>query len=67
MGFSGDSDSKESAFYTGDLGSVPRLGRSPVEENGYPLKYPCLENCMDKGAWQATVDQVAKRWTELSD
>ena len=49
MGFSGDSDSKESAFYTGDLGSVPRLGRSPGGGRGNPLQYSCWENPMDRG------------------
>ena len=36
-----------------DVGSVPGLGRSPGERNGYPLQYSCLENTMDRGAWQA--------------
>ena len=58
--FPGSSDSKESACNAGDLGSIPGLGRSPGEGNGYPLQYCCLENHMDKGAWQATVHGVAK-------
>ena len=37
-----------------DMGSIPGLGRSPREGNGYPLQYFCLENSMDRGAWQAT-------------
>ena len=57
---SGGSDDKESACNAGDLGSVPGLGRSPGEENGYPLQYSCLENSMDRGAWQATVRGVAE-------
>ena len=44
---------KESACNVGDLGSIPGLGRSPGEGNGYPPQYSCLENSMDKGAWQA--------------
>ena len=40
---------------TGDVGLIPGLGRSPREGNGNPLQYPCLENPMDRGAWQATV------------
>ena len=44
MGFSGDSDGKESAFYAGDLGSIPMLGRSPGGGRGNPLQYSCLEN-----------------------
>ena len=51
----GSSDGKESAFNTGDLGSIPGSGRSPGGENGYPLQYSFLENSMDRGAWQATV------------
>ena len=38
---------KESACNAGDLGSIPGLGRSPGERNGYPLQYSCLENSMD--------------------
>ena len=40
---------------TGDMGSVPRLVRSPGGRNGNPLLYSCLENPMDRGAWWATV------------
>ena len=49
---------KESAFNGGDLGSILGLGRSRREGNGNPLQYSCLENPMDKGAWQATVHGV---------
>ena len=49
----GGSDAKESACNTGDLDSVPELGRSPEEENGYLLQNPCLENSMDREAWWA--------------
>ena len=45
----------------------PGLGRSPGVGNGSPLQYPCLENPMDGGAWQATVHEVAKSQTQLSD
>ena len=38
-----------------DTGSIPRSGRSPGEGNGNPLQYSCLENPIDRGAWQATV------------
>ena len=44
----------------GDLASIPGVGRSPGEGNGYPLQCSCLENYMDRGAWQATVHGVAK-------
>jgi len=46
-GFPGGSDGKESVCKAGDLGSIPGLGRSPGEGNGYPLRYSCLENAMD--------------------
>ena len=62
-GFSGGSDSKEFACNAGDLSSIPGSGQSPGEGNGNPLQYSCLENCMDRGAWRATVHRVAKSWT----
>ena len=40
---------------TGDVGSVPRLGRSPGGRHGNPLHYSRLENPMDRGIWQAVV------------
>ena len=49
MCFPGGSDDKETACNAGDLGSIPGLGRSPGEGNGYPLQYSCLENSMDRG------------------
>ena len=59
--FSGGSDSNESTFSVVDLGSIPGLRRSPGGEHGNPLQYFCLENPMDRGEWQATVDRVAKK------
>ena len=47
FGFSGCSEGKESACKAGDLDLIPGLGRSPGEENGYPLQYSCLDNSMD--------------------
>ena len=44
----------------GDAGSMPGLRRSPGEMNGNPLQYSCLENAMDRGAWQATVHGATK-------
>ena len=67
MGFLGGSESKESTCNAGDLGSIPGLGRSPGEGHGNPLQYSCLENHMDRGAWQATVHGVTKSQTRLSD
>ena len=43
-----------------DVGSLPQLGRSPEEGNGFPLQYSWLGNSMDRGAWQATVHGVAE-------
>ena len=50
---------------TGDTGSIPGLGRSLGGGNGNSLQYSCLENPMDGGAWQATVQRVTKSWTRL--
>ena len=60
-GFPGGSDSKDSACNAGDLGSIPALGRSPGEGNGYPLQYSCLENPMDRGAWWAIQSMGSQR------
>ena len=43
-----------------DTNSVPGLGRSPVRGNSNPLQYSCLENPMDRGAWQSAVHRVAE-------
>ena len=43
------------------------LGRSPAGGSGNPLQYSCLENPMDRGAWQATVHGVTKSQTRLTD
>ena len=59
--------SEESACKSGELGLIPGLGRSSGEGNGYPLQYSCLENSMDRVAWWATVHEVTKSWTQLSD
>ena len=45
---------------TGDLGSIPGLGRSPGEGNGNPLQYVCMENPVDRGAWWAPIHGGAK-------
>ena len=55
LGFPCVSAGKESVCNVGNLGSIPGLGRSPGEGNGYPLQYSCLETSMDRGAWWATV------------
>ena len=53
-GSPGGSDGKESACNAGDLGSIHGSGRCPGKGNGNPLQYSCLENPMDRGAWQTT-------------
>ena len=62
MGFPDSSAGKESACNVGDLGSIPRLGRSPGEGKGYPLQYSSLDNSM-----YYTVHGVTKSQTRLSD
>ena len=47
------------------MGLIPGPGRSPREGNGNPLQYSFLENPMDIGTWQATVQSMAKSWTQL--
>ena len=47
----------------GDPGSIPGLGRSPGEGNGYPLQYSHLENSMGRGGWRATVHGVTNSCT----
>ena len=60
MGFPHSSVSKESACNAGNPGLIPGSGRSPGEGNGNLLQYLCLENPMERGAWQATVHGVAR-------
>ena len=43
-----------------DVGSIPGLGRSPRVGNGNPVQYSFVQNPMDRGAWRATVQRVAK-------
>ena len=51
---------KESACNAGDPGSIPGSGGSPGERNGNPLQYSCLENPMDRGAWQVSAHSVTQ-------
>ena len=62
-GFLGGSDGRESAYNAGDLGWISELGRHAGGGHGNPLQYSCLENPMDRGAWQAIVHRVTKSWT----
>ena len=48
-----------------DTGSIPGSGISPEGGNGNPLQFSCLENVMDKGAWQATVHRVTQSQAQL--
>ena len=50
-----------------NLDSIPGSGRSPREGHGNPLRYCCLENSMDRGAWGAIVHGVAKSQTRLTE
>ena len=50
----------------GDMGLIPGLGRSPGKGKGNSLHYSCLQNCMDRGAWRATIHGIAKSQTRLS-
>ena len=58
-------ESTYSAGDRGDMGSIPGSGRSPGGGHGNPLQYSCLENAMDRGAWQATVHGITKSQTRL--
>ena len=67
VGFPGGSALKNPLANAEHVGLIPASGRSPGEGNGNPLHYSCLENPMDRGAWQVTVHGVANGWTQLSD
>ena len=56
MIFPGGSDGKETAYSAGDEDFIPGLGRCPGEGNGNLLKYSCLENSTDRGAWLQTME-----------
>ena len=55
-----DSVVKNPPANAGDTGLIPESGRAPGEGNGNPLQYFCLENPMDRGAWQGTIHEVTK-------
>ena len=65
LGFPGGSVVKNPPANAGDTGSITDLGRSPEEGNGNPLQDSCLENPMDRGAYQAIVQGVTKSQTQL--
>ena len=51
----------------GDLGSIPLSGRSPREGNDHLVHYSCLENSMDRGAWQSIIHGFTMSQTQLND
>ena len=59
------SSSKEAVCNAGDMGSIP-VRKIPRGGNDNPLQHSCLDNPMDKGAWQVTVYRVTKNQTQLS-
>ena len=61
LGFPGGSDGKASACNVGDLGLIPRLGRSPGEGKGCPLQYSGLENSMDYTPWGCKESDMTER------
>ena len=63
MGFPGGSDSKESAFNAGDLGSKPGLGRSPGGGHGNPFQCSCPGNPHGQRSLESYSPWVAKSWT----
>ena len=66
-GFSGGSNSKESACNAGDPGLIPGSERSPGGGNGNLFQFSCLENSMEGGSWQAIVHGIAKSQTQLKE
>ena len=60
LGFPCGSAGKEPTCNAGDPGWIPGSGRSPGEWIVYPLQYSCLENPVNRGAWQVTVHWVAE-------
>ena len=67
LGLPGWLSLKESTGSAGDAGMIPGSGRSSGGGNGTPAQYSCLENPMDRGAWRAPIQHVAKRQTQLND
>ena len=67
LGFPGDIGGKEPACQCRrqDMRAQSLGWEDPLEEGINPFQYSCLENPMDRGAWQATVHEGAKRWTQL--
>ena len=66
QGFPGGSVVKNPLANAGDTALIPGLGRSPGVGNSNPLQYSCLENPMDRKAWQATAHGVARVGYDLA-
>ena len=65
-GFLGSTVVENLPANAGDVGSISGSVRSPGVGNGNPIQYSCLENSIDRGAWRATVHEVAKSQTGLN-
>ena len=65
-GFPGGSEVKASACNAGDLGSIPRWGRSSGEGNGNPLQYSCWDNPVDRGVWWATYSLLGHKELDMT-
>ena len=63
MGFPSGSKIKDPSASVREAGSIPGSGRSPGKGNDNPLQYSCLENPMNRGAWQAIIHGVIKSQT----
>ena len=63
VSFPGGSDSKESAHNVGDPGLIPEFGGSPGEGNVHPLQCSCLDNSMERRAWQVTIHGITRSRT----
>ena len=66
-GFPGDSVVNNLPVNTEEVLSISGSGRYPAVGNGNPPQYSCLESCMDRRAWTATVHGVTKSWTQLNN
>ena len=60
MGFQGSSVVKNPSANAGDVGLIPGLGRCSGGGHGHPLQYSCLENPMDREAWEPTVHELTE-------
>ena len=67
LGFPGGSDGKESACNAADIGLILASGRAPGGGHGNPLQYSCLENSMDRGAWQATYSPWGQKESDRTE